>query len=875
MPRHIRIYLKKIIFLITFAFPAHKSIANNDHDSLDKTIKINRHNPDNNRLSKKYAELLNMEETQVNKFLNLYTFIDNWMGTKYKWGGCSTSGIDCSCFIMKLFDEVFDIKIQRTTFTQFYDKDVALFRNRSQFQLGDLVFFKTNIARETRNNRITHVGMYLANGFFVQSSSAGVNIANLNAGYWKNCFVAAGRLNEKFYKNSRLSMPLGEVQETKQIKAEELENSDFEPVPYPEDLDDLKLKYAELLQVDIDKINFPEIFNYIDKNRYAPFNISKNCAAKENKQSCFLRNFYKEALNLDLNCELNEIISLKYTAEVKNKAKASALDFILIPMNGKLNSSSIIGLYLYNNYFLHIQDNEVVIASIKDSLYEDKTYSLFRIDQEILQRGYNYVIETRRNNSGKTNTDSTTNPKDVKTSPSPGSSTTPVKEQNVNPANAATTPLTGNTAAAKIEKENTAEVKIMEGDPVARQKALEEKRALEREQIRKEVLEKLERERMEEEKAAAEKAAKKREAEIRAEVERIERKRIADELAENKRMEQERMAIEAAERKRIADEKAAAAKAEQKRIAMELAEKQRLEYERLTIENAERKRIADEKAATAKAEQKRIAMELAEKQRLEYERMTIEAAERKKMADEKAAAIKAEQKRMAAELAEKKRLELERIAIEAAERKRIADEKAAAAKAEQKRIAEELAEKKRLEQERLAIEAAERKKIADEKAAAVKAEQKRIADELAEKKRLEKERIEFEIAEQKRIAAEKAEAERLERLRIAAEKAEAARIERKRLLDEQARKDSIVKRAKLDEQFEKRRQEALAADAQWKEKIKKEQEAEQERIRLEQERIKAEKIKIEQEAALMKQQEAAKKKSEKEKKKKGKDNTDE
>ncbi len=745
-------------------------------------------NTEDGKLSKKYAELLKLDENEVNKFLDLYKFIDGWMGTPYKWGGCDKRGIDCSCFIMTLFDNVFDIKIKRTTFTQFYDNDISLFRSRSEFQTGDLIFFKTAISRETRNNLITHVGMYLANGYFVQSSSSGVNIGNLNSGYWKSCFVAAGRLKEKYYKkNSKLLMPQGAVEDSKNIQAAD-ENADFDPVPYPEDLDELKGKYATMLGIDSSLIVIPEMFEYIDKYRYAPYNITKECPySSTSGDNCFVHNFYKDVLNLDIDLGAAAIASQKQTAKLKEKNVPSAFDIILIRTGKNQKNYDVTGIYLYNNFFLHIAGNEVVISNTQDSTYTGSAKDFYRIDADLLRKGKFYIDSLRKNPDPNKflhpDADSSAeknNSKNATVQGNTDNTTTIVKEQAPVKEPAVIT-AKENQAAPKTEKEETAGKTIIEDDPVAQQKALEAKRALQREQIRKEVLEKLERERIEKERTEAERIAKKREEEIRLEVEKIERKRIADELAEKKRLDQERIAIEIAERKRIADEKAEAARLEQKRIADELAEK--------------------------------------------------------------------------------KRLDRERIAIEIAERKRIADEKAEAVRLEQKRIADELAEKKRLEKERIAIEIAERKRIADEKAEAARLEQKRIADELAEKKRLEQERIEFENAERLRIAAEKAEAQRLERLRIAAEKAEAQRLERLRIIDEQRRKDSIIKMAQLDEQFEKRRQEALKADAEWKEKKKKEQEEELERIRLEKERITAEKIRIEQENLEKKKLEKEKKKT--------------
>jgi|GEM_PF-1490459 len=352
---------------------------------------------DDGKLSKKYAELLKLDENEINKFIDLYKFIDEWMGTRYKWGGCDKRGIDCSCFIMTLFDNVFDIKIKRTTFTQFYDNDISLFRSRSSFQTGDLIFFKTAINRETRNNLITHVGMYLANGYFVQSSSGGVNIGNLNSGYWKSCFVAAGRLKEKYYRNSsKLMMPQGAVEDNKKIQAADEKTADFDPVPYPEDLDALKGKYAAQLGIDSSIIVIPELFEYIDKYRYAPYNITKECPRATSGDNCFVHNFYKNVLNLNINAGTAAIVSQKQTARLKEKNTPAAFDIILIKTNKKFKNYNVTGIYLYNNFFLHIAGNEVVISNTEDSTYAGSLKDFYRIDADLLKEGKQYIDSLRK-----------------------------------------------------------------------------------------------------------------------------------------------------------------------------------------------------------------------------------------------------------------------------------------------------------------------------------------------------------------------------------------------------------------------------------------------------------------------------------------------
>ena len=352
--------------------------------------------PDEKKISKKYAELLKVDENEINRFINLYKFIDVWMGTGYKWGGCDKRGIDCSCFVMTLFNDVFDIKIKRTAFTQFYDNDIALFRNKTQFALGDLLFFKTNINRSTRNNKITHVGLYLANGYFIQSSSSGVNIASIYAGYWKDCFVAAGRLQEKYYQQSKLVMPQGDVEAAKTIEAEDVQNQDFEPIPYPEDLEELKSRYAGLLGVDSDRISIPEMFEYIDKNRYAPYNISKNCPPGATAPTCFVAHFYTEVLGISIDADERTIVSQKNTARLRPSDSVSAFDIVLLKSGKKQQRYAITGICLYNNFFLHIEGNEVAISNFLDAPYKDGQAAFYRIDDQLLKKGFEFIKEKRK-----------------------------------------------------------------------------------------------------------------------------------------------------------------------------------------------------------------------------------------------------------------------------------------------------------------------------------------------------------------------------------------------------------------------------------------------------------------------------------------------
>ena len=115
----------------------------------------------------------------------LYKVIEKWYGTPYKYGGCSTSGIDCSCFVKSVYSEVYGVELNRVAAD--IVKNVSLIE-RSQLREGDVIFFANN------KTAISHVGIYLKDGMFAHASSAmGVTISKLSEKYWDTRYYAAGR----------------------------------------------------------------------------------------------------------------------------------------------------------------------------------------------------------------------------------------------------------------------------------------------------------------------------------------------------------------------------------------------------------------------------------------------------------------------------------------------------------------------------------------------------------------------------------------------------------------------------------------------------------------------------------------------------------
>lgn len=142
------------------------------------------------QLQLKYAGYINTSPEQIEN-IPLYQFIDYWLHTPYKWGGTDKRGIDCSAFIQRLLDSVYQVRIPRTSVQQFYAQWINKFKSMKHLSEGDLIFFRT-----VGNNVVSHVGMYLDNGYFINSSSSkGVSIASIKDPYWKSKIVGAGRVN--------------------------------------------------------------------------------------------------------------------------------------------------------------------------------------------------------------------------------------------------------------------------------------------------------------------------------------------------------------------------------------------------------------------------------------------------------------------------------------------------------------------------------------------------------------------------------------------------------------------------------------------------------------------------------------------------------
>ncbi len=136
----------------------------------------------------KYALLLDTEvESLPSK--SLLETVDEWYGVRYRRGGNTKTGVDCSGFTSAVYAAVYGITIPRVSREQYrVSQKISL----TELEEGDLLFFNTT------GRGVSHVAVYLGNSRFIHASvSKGVMVNSIFENYYVRRLIGAGRIEEK------------------------------------------------------------------------------------------------------------------------------------------------------------------------------------------------------------------------------------------------------------------------------------------------------------------------------------------------------------------------------------------------------------------------------------------------------------------------------------------------------------------------------------------------------------------------------------------------------------------------------------------------------------------------------------------------------
>ena len=187
--------MKRILltFLLIISFSSCKSSKRAKDRKASSTKIVTKKSKKETGVYQKENSTIDASEIVSNKSKADYIidYAKQFEGTRYKWGGTTKSGIDCSGLVYKSFKS-YDILIPRIS------RDMAKKGNKIQLKevlRGDLLFFKTG----NRRNSINHVGLIVAIRdndikFIHATSGNGVIISGLNETYWLNAFHEARRI---------------------------------------------------------------------------------------------------------------------------------------------------------------------------------------------------------------------------------------------------------------------------------------------------------------------------------------------------------------------------------------------------------------------------------------------------------------------------------------------------------------------------------------------------------------------------------------------------------------------------------------------------------------------------------------------------------
>lgn len=163
-----------------------KNLASSNKSVYGKSYNANFDNAQKSMLAAAISEAISHEQA-IDGILNeAFTYL----GTPYRYGGSTRSGIDCSAFVLNVFGDTVGIELPRVASDQ---ADLGDPVEKHELQKGDLLFFSNGWG-------ISHVGIVQeisADGdikFIHAATSKGVTISSLSESYWGRKYRFAKRI---------------------------------------------------------------------------------------------------------------------------------------------------------------------------------------------------------------------------------------------------------------------------------------------------------------------------------------------------------------------------------------------------------------------------------------------------------------------------------------------------------------------------------------------------------------------------------------------------------------------------------------------------------------------------------------------------------
>lgn len=177
-----RVILVLLIIMVGFSSCKSSKRAKTSKTSNSKTISTTKPSSTDNTSFTKSTYTLQDSITDYAK---------TFEGVKYKWGGTTTSGMDCSGLVFESFraHQIYLPRISRDMAKK--GSEIKL----NDVKIGDLLFFTTS---KNRRNTINHVGLVVevtnTDIVFIHSTTRkGVITSLLSETYWNNTFTEARR----------------------------------------------------------------------------------------------------------------------------------------------------------------------------------------------------------------------------------------------------------------------------------------------------------------------------------------------------------------------------------------------------------------------------------------------------------------------------------------------------------------------------------------------------------------------------------------------------------------------------------------------------------------------------------------------------------